>query len=121
MRRRGSGFGSAVSRFRRSEMAAGGCRRAVWRNLIGRSASCAALFAGLLAAQTAPRPVALVGGTLVDGTGSPPVRDAVVVMRDGRIACAGTRTACAPSSGTDTVSVEIGRASWRDSAEISVV
>lgn len=32
---------------------------------------------------------ALTGGTLVDGTGAPPVRDAVVVVRDGRIAAAG--------------------------------
>ncbi|HEX8320392.1 amidohydrolase family protein [Longimicrobium sp.] len=32
---------------------------------------------------------ALTGGTLVDGTGSPPVRDAVVIVRDGRIAAAG--------------------------------
>jgi imidazolonepropionase-like amidohydrolase len=32
---------------------------------------------------------ALTGGTLVDGTGSPPVRNAVVIVRDGRIAAAG--------------------------------
>lgn len=37
---------------------------------------------------------ALVGGTLVDGTGAPPVKDAVVVVSDGRVACAGTRAAC---------------------------
>ncbi len=42
----------------------------------------------------APPPMALVGATLVDGTGSPPVSDAVVIMREGRIACAGTRGAC---------------------------
>jgi hypothetical protein len=36
-----------------------------------------------------PPPRALVGATLVDGTGAPPVRDAVVVLRDGRIDCAG--------------------------------
>jgi len=41
-----------------------------------------------------PPPFALVGATLFDGTGHPPVRDAVVVMRDGRIECAGPRTAC---------------------------
>src|SRR5467141_456585 len=34
-----------------------------------------------------PPPMALVGATLVDGTGAAPVGDAVVVMRDGRIAC----------------------------------
>lgn len=32
---------------------------------------------------------ALTGATLVDGTGSPPLRDAVVVVRDGRIVAAG--------------------------------
>jgi imidazolonepropionase-like amidohydrolase len=41
-----------------------------------------------------PPPMALVGATLVDGTGATPVRDAVVVMRDGRITCAGTRAVC---------------------------
>ena len=34
---------------------------------------------------------ALVGGTLIDGTGRPPVRDAVVVVRAGRIVAAGAR------------------------------
>lgn len=42
----------------------------------------------------APPPVALVGATLVDGLGGAPLGDAVVVMRDGRIACAGARAAC---------------------------
>jgi imidazolonepropionase-like amidohydrolase len=43
---------------------------------------------------TAPPPRALVGATLVDGTGAPPVSDSVVLIRDGKIECAGTRTAC---------------------------
>jgi imidazolonepropionase-like amidohydrolase len=34
---------------------------------------------------------ALIGATLVDGTGRPPVRNAVVVVRDGRITAAGPR------------------------------
>ena len=34
-------------------------------------------------------PFALVGGTVIDGTGAPPLADATVVMRDGRIACVG--------------------------------
>jgi hypothetical protein len=46
------------------------------------------------AAQESPAPVALVGATLVDGTGSAPVRDGVVIVRDGRLACVGTRAAC---------------------------
>src|SRR5712691_13435280 len=36
----------------------------------------------------APPPTAFIGATLVDGTGGAPVRNAVVVMRDGRVACA---------------------------------
>jgi imidazolonepropionase-like amidohydrolase len=50
-----------------------------------------------------PPPFALVGATLVDGTGATPVRDAVVVMRDGRIACAGTRRACPVPADAHTV------------------
>jgi imidazolonepropionase-like amidohydrolase len=38
---------------------------------------------------TPPPPRALRGGTLLDGTGAPPVKDAVVLMRDGKIECAG--------------------------------
>ena len=41
-----------------------------------------------------PPPRALVGATLVDGTGGPPVRDAVVLVRDGKIECAGPAAAC---------------------------
>ena len=37
---------------------------------------------------------AVVGGTLIDGTGSAPVRDAVVLIREGRIHCAGSRAKC---------------------------
>ena len=49
-----------------------------------------------------PPPRALVGATLVDGTGAPPVRDAVVLLRDGRIECAGSRAACPVPAGVDT-------------------
>ncbi len=34
---------------------------------------------------------AIVGATLIDGTGAPPQRDAVVIVRDGRIATIGSR------------------------------
>lgn len=50
-----------------------------------------------------PPPRALVGATLVDGTGSAPVTDAVVILRDGKIDCAGPRAACAVPAGIDTV------------------
>jgi imidazolonepropionase-like amidohydrolase len=52
----------------------------------------------------APPPVALVGATLVN-PGRAPVRDAVVVVRGGRIACAGGRDACAVPPGMETVDV----------------
>jgi imidazolonepropionase-like amidohydrolase len=38
---------------------------------------------------TPPPPRALKGGTLIDGTGAPPVANAAVLMRDGKIECAG--------------------------------
>ncbi|HEX6861958.1 MAG TPA: hypothetical protein VF414_04030, partial [Thermoanaerobaculia bacterium] len=49
-----------------------------------------------------PPPRALVGATLVDGTGSAPVADAVVILRDGRIDCAGPRSSCPLPEGIDT-------------------
>src|SRR3989475_9456821 len=49
-------------------------------------------------------PPALIGAPLVDGTGAAPVRNAVVVMRDGRVACAGPRAACPGPPDADTVS-----------------
>lgn len=53
--------------------------------------------------DAAPPAMALVGATLMDGTGAPPVREAVVVLRDGRIACAGPRSACAVDSDVHVV------------------
>jgi len=45
--------------------------------------------------SAAPPGMALVGATLVDGTGAAPVEDAVVVVRNGEIECAGSREDCA--------------------------
>jgi imidazolonepropionase-like amidohydrolase len=56
-----------------------------------------------------PPPRALVGATLVDGTGATPVADAVVVLRDGKIDCAGTQPACPVPAGIDTVDL---RGQW---------
>ena len=53
--------------------------------------------------SAAPPATALLGATLVDPAGASPVRDAVVVMRDGRIACAGSRAACPLPADADTV------------------
>jgi imidazolonepropionase-like amidohydrolase len=52
---------------------------------------------------TRPAPVALVGATLVDGTGAPPVPNATVVVKDGRIACAGPRASCAVPAGVEVM------------------
>ncbi|MBI4544133.1 MAG: DUF3225 domain-containing protein [Gemmatimonadetes bacterium] len=54
-------------------------------------------------AEAPPPPFALVGATLLDGTGAAPVPDAVVVMRDGRLECAGPRSACAMGSDVERV------------------
>ena len=50
-----------------------------------------------------PPPRALVGATLVDGTGGAAVTDAVVLMRGGRIECAGSREACPIPAGVGVV------------------
>jgi imidazolonepropionase-like amidohydrolase len=50
-----------------------------------------------------PPPMAIVGATLVDGTGTAAIRNAVVVMREGRIACAGPRAGCPVPKDADTV------------------
>jgi imidazolonepropionase-like amidohydrolase len=50
-----------------------------------------------------PPPRAIVGATLIDGRGGAPVRDAVVVLRDGRIECAGPRARCPVPAGVDTL------------------
>src|SRR5207247_8835414 len=48
--------------------------------------------------------IAFIGASLVDGTGAAPVRNAVVLMRAGRVACAGPRAACPVPPDADTVS-----------------
>jgi len=50
---------------------------------------------------TPPPPRAIVGATLVDGTGRAPVADSVVVLRNGKIDCAGTRAQCPVPSGVE--------------------
>lgn len=48
---------------------------------------------------------ALVGAILIDGTGDEPKADAVVVVRDGMIECAGSRSDCAVPSDAETIDV----------------
>src|SRR5213595_3518855 len=53
--------------------------------------------------SAAPPATALLGATLVDPAAAGPLRDAVVVLRDGSIACAGSRAACPLPADADTV------------------
>jgi len=55
---------------------------------------------------TPPPPRALLGGTLLDGTGARPVPDAVVILRGGKIDCAGTRAQCPPPKDIDALDVK---------------
>ncbi|MBI1795892.1 MAG: amidohydrolase family protein, partial [Candidatus Eisenbacteria bacterium] len=50
-----------------------------------------------------PPPRAIVGATLIDGRGGSPIRDAVVVIRNGMIDCAGPRARCPVPAGVDTL------------------
>lgn len=55
---------------------------------------------------TPPPPRAISGVTLVDGRGGPPVPNATVVIRDGKIECAGT---CPIPNGVDVID---GKGMW---------
>ncbi len=59
------------------------------------------LAAGSVWAQA--RPVAIVGGTLIDGTGRPPLTDAAIVMQDGRFAVVGKRADISLPPGTEVI------------------
>jgi imidazolonepropionase-like amidohydrolase len=59
----------------------------------------------LLGAQ-APVAVALVGGTLIDGTGAAPVRDSVILIRGDRIERVGTVTSLPVPAGYGQISTE---------------
>lgn len=59
------------------------------------------------ATRGAPLPVALVGATLINPNREP-VPDAVVIVRDGRVACAGPRSACVRPAGIRVVDVRGG-------------
>ena len=50
-------------------------------------------------------PRALVGATLIDGRGGAPIANANVILRDGKIDCAGTATQCAVPEGIDVTNV----------------
>ena len=78
-----------------------------------RSSRIVAVVASVLLGA-APAPLAgqvaraIVGATLLDGTGAAPVADAVVVVRAGRIACAGSRRTCPVPSGARRIDARGG-------------
>ena len=54
-------------------------------------------------AATPPPPRALTGATLLDGTGAAAISDSVILIRAGKIECAGTRSRCAVPEGVETL------------------
>lgn len=72
------------------------------------------LAAGLVMAGGDPTPalgqsgstIAIVGATVWDGTGSPPVPAASVLVRDGRITCVGTSERCPITKGTRIINAQ---------------
>ncbi|HEX7051908.1 MAG TPA: amidohydrolase family protein [Longimicrobiales bacterium] len=63
---------------------------------------------GVQPAAPAP-PLALIGATVIDGTGAPPLPNATVVIRDGRIACVGAAGACSIPDDAERIDV---RGKW---------
>ncbi len=91
----------------RGETSNGTSERIFVRTARGWRIAVSTAFAAPRGTPTAP--IALVGATLVDGTGGPPVSDAVVVVQRGRITCAGSRAGCTIPAGLDTMDL---RGSW---------
>ena len=54
---------------------------------------------------TPPPPRVLVGATLIDGTGAPPLPDSVVLLRGGTIECAGSRRQCPVPEGVGVLAL----------------
>ena len=50
---------------------------------------------------TPPPPRALIGATLIDGTGAPPQPDSSIILRSGKVACAGSRGECPVPDGIE--------------------
>jgi imidazolonepropionase-like amidohydrolase len=59
------------------------------------------IFCSLLSAQT--RPIAIAGGTLIDGAGRPPITDSVIIVQDGRIRDVGKRGAVSLPEGAEVI------------------
>src|SRR4029453_1806948 len=65
----------------------------------------AALLIAAAAARIPPQPsvLALTGATVIDGNGGPPVANAVIVVRDGRISAVGPRASTPVPAGAQTI------------------
>jgi imidazolonepropionase-like amidohydrolase len=68
-----------------------------------------ALICLRLSAQTAPGTTAIVGGTVIDGTGGPPIADAVVLLSAGKISAIGPRRAVTIPPGSSEIDA---RGTW---------
>ena len=55
------------------------------------------------AALPAQAATVLVGATVFDGTGGPPISDAAIRIADGRVVCLGPRDHCVPATGDEVV------------------
>ena len=73
---------------------------------LGLLASAPVAVAPRLVAQAAGTPIALTGGTLIDGTGGAPLRDSVVLIRGERIERVGTVTSLPIPAEYERVSTE---------------
>src|SRR5262245_13284815 len=63
----------------------------------------AILALGLAAVRAQPSSLAIVGATVIDGNGGPPIRDGVVVVDNGLITAVGPRTTTRVPAGAQTI------------------
>jgi imidazolonepropionase-like amidohydrolase len=79
---------------RSAARAARAARLAGWVLALATAAAAPVTAQAAQAAQASGQTIALVGGTVIDGTGAAPVADGVVVVTGERIACVGTAADC---------------------------
>lgn len=96
------------ARVRLSTQTAGGAFAAYASSIDERSQDPRTLLSVAAPPSESSRFVALVNGTLFDGTGAAPVPDGVLLVRDGRIAAAGTKTAVRIPDGARVIDVRGG-------------
>ena len=61
------------------------------------------IAAAAAAIRAQPSALAITGATVIDGNGGPPIANAVVVVRDGRIAAVGSRAVTPVPAGAQTI------------------